>query len=596
MMSATDQPAAPESDATARSRGWTTGPLGTCLRCLFLVAVVAGLGRYVWLHWDAVCAIRPQGHWGHLIIGMAIAAAATMLQVALLRYFLRHNGLSLSFTNAWEVYILPQLGKYVPGKTAAVAASSYMLTRRGLSLPHALAAISIFTGVGLLTGTAFGLMVLPSALGYFEAGARLAMLSVAAVGLVLVCTPVAWKCMNRVLKWCRRPAVDRYPGAGVMFLLLCGSLCRWVLYALAYVEIARVLRPLDLAAGSLLVAAITLSYLAGLVAVFAPAGIGVREGVLIALLNSATGPGFATQFAALSRAVMVAMDVLMVSTCKLMRWRQAPGGTRACGHDSGGRQPGDAGVYEYQHGFSHDRATMFDSSRRQVKADKTIVVLTRWAETSGRSLADMDLLDVGCSTGFMTRAYAAHVGTATGIDIDAEAIAFANADNETANASFQVQDSMAIGLKSGSFDVVTCTHVYEHVPDAARLLREIHRLLKPGGVCYFAAGNRLIFMEHHYRLPLLSAVPKPVAHLYLRLLGRGSRYYETHRTYWGLKRLVRAFEVTDYTLAAIRDPEAFRVTDIIPPGSLKQRLILAVFPWLYWLSPSYVWLLRKPDS
>lgn len=154
-------------------------------------------------------------------------------------------------------------------------------------------------------------------------------------------------------------------------------------------------------------------------------------------------------------------------------------------------------------------------------------------------------------------------------------------------------NSQQTALSDASFDVITCVHVYEHVPDAHKLMGEIHRLLRPGGICYFAAANRLSFMEPHYRLPLLSVMPKLFAHYYLRILKRGRFYYENHLTYWGLRGLVAEFTVTDYTLKVVRDPLRFHATDMITPGSRAQRIALALLKAAYWICPTYLWVLTK---
>lgn len=253
--------------------------------------------------------------------------------------------------------------------------------------------------------------------------------------------------------------------------------------------------------------------------------------------------------------------------------------------------------YTYQHGFSlmHPEE-MFDTEQRTRKAMKTLSVLSEHLAAHGRDPAEMTLLDIGCSTGFLTQVYGTVFGRVVGVDIDEAGVAFATDNNQCPNVDFLVADSMALRLEDNSFDCVTCTHIYEHVPDARRLVSEIHRVLKPGGICYFAAGNRLKFMEAHYRLPLLSAIPKPLGHLYIRLAGKADHYYETHLSLWGLRRLVRDFQVTDYTTWIITDPERFHSTDMLAPGSLKQRLSLLILRAAYWLCPTYIWILRKPDG
>lgn len=248
---------------------------------------------------------------------------------------------------------------------------------------------------------------------------------------------------------------------------------------------------------------------------------------------------------------------------------------------------------DYQYNFSEMHQDIyFDVAGRSRKAEKMLRILR---DHLGEDLSAMHALDVGCSTGAMSSLLGEHFGHVTGIDIDTNAVAHAQATLGSNTLDFRIGDAMETGLPPDSMDVVICAHVYEHVPDAARMLTEIHRLLRPGGVCYFAAENKFVFREGDYRLPFLSILPKFMAHRYLRLAGRGDHYYEELHTYWRLKDMTRAFDRIDYTRRVVREPEHFAAGDIIKEGSFQQRVALAMLDHAYWLFPTYLWLLRKPE-
>jgi 2-polyprenyl-3-methyl-5-hydroxy-6-metoxy-1,4-benzoquinol methylase len=243
-----------------------------------------------------------------------------------------------------------------------------------------------------------------------------------------------------------------------------------------------------------------------------------------------------------------------------------------------------------QKGFSAIHgSTIFDAGTRAKKAAKALSII----EDAYPHMAKLDVLDIGCAAGIGTRVYAEHFHHVVGIDIDEPAVRHAARHNRSSNIDYLVMDSQHIAFPDGSFDMIICTHVYEHVPDAHQLMSEIYRLLKAGGACYFTAGNRISLIEPHYRLPLLSVLPKTLAHIYLRVLNRGNFYYETHLTYWGLKKLVSKFEVIDYTVKAVKDPVRFSASDVIVPGSSKQKISLILLRLAYWLCPTYIWLLKK---
>ena len=273
------------------------------------------------------------------------------------------------------------------------------------------------------------------------------------------------------------------------------------------------------------------------------------------------------------------------------QWLRAGKGT------SPRRSPGSTNMeiaeYVYQYGFAERFSEyQYDEERQAQKAKKALSVLEDFCGGPG-SLEALTLLDLGCSAGLMTRLYSRNFSRTVGVDIDAPAVKHAAANYSSDKLQFLVRDAMDTGFPSESFDVITCTHIYEHVPDFKKLMGEIRRMLKKGGICYFAAQNRLSLIEPHYGLPLLSVVPKPIAHVYSRLFGKGDHYYETMLTLGNLRKLVAGFECHDYTLKIMQEPDKYHATELLSPGSLKQGVALAVAHLAYFLCPTYVWILRK---
>ena len=61
---------------------------------------------------------------------------------------------------------------------------------------------------------------------------------------------------------------------------------------------------------------------------------------------------------------------------------------------------------KYQHGFSKDHADeMYDIKKRTQKAKKTLSIIIDYLEKEKKNPKKLKLLDIGCSTGFMTRLY-----------------------------------------------------------------------------------------------------------------------------------------------------------------------------------------------
>ena len=247
---------------------------------------------------------------------------------------------------------------------------------------------------------------------------------------------------------------------------------------------------------------------------------------------------------------------------------------------------------EYQYNFSQLPAGQYNVAGREKKAKTMISVLREYIDNP---LENLTLLDIGASVGIIDNYLASYFKLVIGIDLDYHAISQAKQLSNKKNLIFQVGDAMNLQFSNNTFDVVICSQVYEHVPNPEKMMREIHRVLKPGGVCYFAASNRFMLIEPHYNLPLLSVIPRPLAHLYVRLTKKADYYYELHYTYWGLKKLVESFKLIDYTEKLINNPIKYKIDYMLQPGSIKQKIVKLLIKFFPWISSGYIWLLEKQE-
>jgi 2-polyprenyl-6-hydroxyphenyl methylase/3-demethylubiquinone-9 3-methyltransferase len=136
-----------------------------------------------------------------------------------------------------------------------------------------------------------------------------------------------------------------------------------------------------------------------------------------------------------------------------------------------------------------------------------------WIERACGGLASKRVLDVGCGGGILSESIARRgAATVLGIDLAQKPLRVAELHALEAgvdNIEYREVAAEALAAEQpGSFDVVTCMEMLEHVPQPASIVRACARLVRPGGLVFFSTINRnakaflfaIVGAEHVLRL------------------------------------------------------------------------------------------------
>jgi glycosyltransferase 2 family protein len=255
-----------------------------------------------------------------------MASAAAMVSVLLAmfaamqvwRVLLAALGSPVPVRVGAQILFVGQLGKYLPGSVWPVLAQMELGHAHRVPRHHSASASVLTMLVSVLSGLLSALLTLP-----FVAGRTPYLWVFLAAPALLVCLypKVLNYLLGRFFRLVRRPPLDQPLTGRVVAISLAWSLASWICYGLQiWLLAARLGAPRGQAA-VLGLGGFAFAWCAGFLAVFAPAGAGVREVLLVALLSPVIGVGGGTAVALVSRALTTVGDLLAAAVVAGYSWR-----------------------------------------------------------------------------------------------------------------------------------------------------------------------------------------------------------------------------------------------------------------------------------
>ncbi len=275
------------------------------LQAVVLAGAAVYLFRVAAPQWPAIRARSFAWRAAPLALSGLLIVANLAWMIAIWNMSLRWCAARLRYWDAARIWFTANLARFLPGAVLQFASLAIMASRYGVAPTAATATVLLQQIVLLLTGLVVIAGFTPIVLhqGWWQAAFVVALVLGAGVLLLL---PRLTKRLPSLARLWSQVRPHQLPGYAVLLAI------QWLLYGMAFRLLAIGLLGDTAAAGSLgfYITAFTESYLAGVIAVFAPAGLLVREAALISVLTPVLGGADAVILAVAARIWHTALELL----------------------------------------------------------------------------------------------------------------------------------------------------------------------------------------------------------------------------------------------------------------------------------------------
>lgn len=279
-------------------------------KVVFGLAVVAFAAAFIIRNWHEISDALGRASWGWVLLALVIGAIAQFAGALSLRYVVAGFVTPPPITETNRLFFVSQLGKYIPGSVWPVVALVEMCRRWDIPRRTAAAAGVISMVFSIVTGAVIGIgLVLASSSG--GSAARWWLVLFLPVAVLLVQPRIMNAALQRVLRLARREPIEMQLQGRTLVGAIGWQAAIWLGLGL---HCWALLVALGAPPGAALLPALgglPLAYTAGMVFVPAPAGAGVREAVLGAVL--ATSVGYTTHFTHDSVVVVVLLSRVLLA-------------------------------------------------------------------------------------------------------------------------------------------------------------------------------------------------------------------------------------------------------------------------------------------
>jgi glycosyltransferase 2 family protein len=289
------------------------------LRRVLLAAVLVAVCWYLADRWDDLRRTLRSVSPVHAVASQLAVLAAMVVATYGWQVVVDALGEPVGGFRGGQVYLVGQLGKYLPGSVWAYLLQAELGHRAGMARARVVAASLVQLGASLVAALALGVAAAPLLL---HRPGLVWLVALVPAGIVALHPRVLTWGTCRVLRVLRRPPLARPLRWRTVGTLAATAVATYLLYGLHLWLLAGSAGAIGVGGLLLCTAAMAVGLNAGLLLFVLPSGAGLRDVVVAAALATAVGPVRAAAFAVVSRLMLTAGDLVTAGgAAALARWR-----------------------------------------------------------------------------------------------------------------------------------------------------------------------------------------------------------------------------------------------------------------------------------
>ena len=217
-----------------------------------------------------------------LFLSVVMIFISLVYPVFVWRYLISILGEDIKTSAAMRVWFLSNLGRYIPGKVFQVAGLIFLSAKEGIAKSKSVQSI-LFSqitsnGLGLFMG--LGLISLQTGTDDFPNHFHIALLLIVIFVIIIWFPSIVFRSSNLILKKMNKDTIDQSVGRREYMIYLSLQIVNWMFMSISLALLIKSYTDLSIRENMEVLYILPLSWTIGILAVFAPGGIGVREGAM----------------------------------------------------------------------------------------------------------------------------------------------------------------------------------------------------------------------------------------------------------------------------------------------------------------------------